>query len=180
MAEQGPLFLRNQREQSLFDFFRRGFTGQTQALCQARHMGVDDDAAVDIERVSQDHVGRLAADAAKLRQIVHGPRHFALILFDDGLTCRFYAFGFVAEKPGTLDLRLQLGQRGVGKRLGIGILFEQARGDQVDPLIGALSRQDGSDEQFKGIAVVQFAMRLRIGSHQTRHDLSRAAGFQFP
>src|SRR5690606_36423891 len=52
---------------------------------------------------------------------------------------------------------------------GFGKPFEQRRRYLVDPLIGALSRQDDSYQQFVRIPVIQFCLGVRIVRREIRH-----------
>jgi hypothetical protein len=52
--------------------------------------------------------------------------------------------------------------------------LEQVSGDLVDPFIRALRRQDGGDQEFQGIGVMEGTLSVRISLMQPAKDLGDA------
>ena len=67
---------------SLLDLHRVGVHGQAEAPAEPADVRVDRDAG-DGEGVAEDHVGRLAADAGQLHQLLHRRGHLAAVLLDE-------------------------------------------------------------------------------------------------
>ena len=63
MREQRPLLRRKELHQILLDLYRVAVLRECQPLAQSSDVGVDYDALVAIERVPENDVRRLAADA---------------------------------------------------------------------------------------------------------------------
>ena len=94
----------------------------------------------------------------------------------------FDTFGFVAEEADALNIYFERGKIGLSI-VGGGLIFlKEISSDDVNLFVGALSGEDGGDEEFEWIGEVQLAMRIRVGVAQFRDDavgtiLSGGAGF---
>src|SRR5262249_43590706 len=81
-----------------------------------------------------------------------------------------------AKQPDGLDIGNESGlaQRDESSwRVG---LLEQRCGRRVNALVGRLSGEHDSDQQFEGRAVLEFAARMRIFRSQALEDLESLAG----
>ena len=87
--------------------------------------------------------------------------HLAVVLLDQHAAGGLDVLGLVAEKAGALHGLFQLGQRRGGEMGRTGILAKQRRRDHVDPLVGALGREDRGHQQFQRRLEVQRALGLR-------------------
>ena len=65
MAEESPLFLRDQWRECLFNLLGRVLRGQTKTFGQTPHVRVDYNPEIDIESIPQHNVGGFAANSAK-------------------------------------------------------------------------------------------------------------------
>jgi hypothetical protein len=135
-------------------------------------VGVDGDAR-DAERVAEDDVRGLAADAGQRHQVDQTAGDLAVVPLLQRPTELDQRIGLVAEEPGGPDQLLQL--RPVGARVGRGgrVAREELRGDLVDPLVGALGREDRGDGQLQRSLVVQLAVRVGVRLGQQAGDPAR-------
>ena len=130
------------------------FTGSVslvsrKTMRQPGHVGVDRQARHP-EPNRTHHVAGLAPDTGQRHEIVEVDRHLAAESFLDRLRHSDQALGLRAEETRRADQLLDLdgiGVREIGRRR---IPGEQRRRHHVDPLVGALRRQDRRDEQLVG------------------------------
>ena len=83
------------------------------------------------ERVAEDDVGGLAADAGKRGERVHVGRNISAVLLDEGARGADDRFRLRAEEAGGVNLRLEVFRRGLRQRRGVGIAREERRRHQV-------------------------------------------------
>lgn len=57
------------------------------------------------------------------------------------------------------------------------VFLEQGFGDDIDLLVRALRREDRGNQELKRVAVIQFAVRVRIGFFQSLDDRRHAVTF---
>jgi len=176
VAPKRPVILRDDFHQVFFDFDRVGVFGQTEALAQAGHVGVDHDAGFDAVGVAEDDVGGFASDAGQMGERFEVSGDFAVMEPDQSLGGGDEVFRFVAEETGgadeVFDVLLLRGGEGLGVRV-----FPEERGcHQIDAHVGALRGEDGGDEELEGSFVVQFAVGVGIGGAEDFED-GRCAGF---
>jgi len=164
MAELGPFGLGHQHHQVLLDLFRVAMAGQAEPMRQARDVGVHHHANIDGKGVSQDHVRRLAPDAAQGHQFLHRLRDFAAVIGHDASAGRLDAARLVFVKTGGPDFLLQSGEIGSGKILRGTVLLEQCGRDQIHAFVGALRGENGGHQQFERVREIQFAVRGGIGA----------------
>jgi hypothetical protein len=168
---QRPLVLRHDAHEVLLDLHRvDGVVGQVEPVADARHVRVDGDADVLVVRVAEHDVGRLAADAGELGELVHRGRHLAAVPLGEGRPHRPQAFGLVAVEPRGLDVLLERLLRHARVVLGRAVLLEQVFRHEVDPLVRALGRQDRRDDQLERVREVEAAPGVRIGLFEDRQD----------
>lgn len=137
-----------------------GFWYESQSVAYAKDVGVDchpcfapDDAQYD--------VGCFASDAGQCGQLLRVLRYFSAVFFPQH-SCHFYeVFGFVVGVGDGTDVFVDDFRCGQSHCLGIGIVFEEFWGDEVDALVGALCAEDDGYEQLEWIAVVQFCFCFR-------------------
>src|SRR5262249_16812409 len=79
VIEHHPIFLRQQLHQVLLDLYRIGVRRKSEPAAHAADVRVDGDAG-HAERVAEDDVGRLAADAREADQFFQRVGHVAAVL----------------------------------------------------------------------------------------------------
>ena len=89
--------------------------------------------------------------------------HQALVAGHQGLAEADQVPGLVPEEARGMDQGFQVGEVGLGQGGGRGIALEEGRGDEVDPRVRALGREDGGDHELEGILVLQGAAGVRVG-----------------
>ena len=94
-------------------------------LDDAQHVAVDRQAG-NAERVAEDDVRRLAPDAGQLDERLHRVRHLAAVLVDERLRHAEQRLRFGAEETGGMNLRLELGGRGLRQRARVGYRLNSA------------------------------------------------------
>lgn len=77
VGELYPVVFGDDAHEVLFDLFGVGRFGKAEAVGDAQHVGVDDDAFGDVEGYSKDHVGGFAGGSGNGEQLGHGLRNFA-------------------------------------------------------------------------------------------------------
>ena len=112
-------------------------------------MGVDDDPRGDPEGVAEDDVGRLPADAGQAVRASRSARDLAAVVARRAprpSPTRFFA---LARKKPVEWIRASTSARSAaGQRRRVGEAGEEGGGDQVDPGVGALGREDRRDEEL--------------------------------
>ncbi len=137
MAELGPFFGGEELHQVVLDFDRIGVLGQAESAAEAADVGIDDHAG-DVEGIAEDDVGGLATDAGELGEGFEGGGHLALMFFHQGLGAGDDVLRLVVIEAGVLDDGFEFSEVGVCHRCCIGVAPEEAGGDLVHRLIGAL------------------------------------------
>ena len=89
-------------------------------------------------------------------------RHLAAVALDEALREADQAPRLGAEEAGRADDLLELGGRGRRERRGVGVAREEPRRHHVDPLVGALRREDRRDGELEGVPVVERAAGLGV------------------
>ena len=133
-------------------------------------MGVDDDAFRSAEGITQNHVGRFAADSGQAGQSGQAPRHRAPVGGQKRLSAGLEVFGFGAKKTGGLDDGLEFGLGDLRVILRGAAALKQAARHLVDPHVGALCRKNGGDEELEWVGVIQLAVGLRVGLLELLYD----------
>jgi len=165
MAENRPLGAGNDRHETRLDAIAIFcLPDQPEPVGDAKDMGVDDDALIFPERVSQDDVRGFSGNAVERQQIVHRIRHAAAEPLTDGPAGEFKAAGLVSvESCGSND-RLDFRQGSAGEFSGRPIFFKERRGDFVNPLVRTLRGENGGDEQLQRTAIGEGTDGARIRS----------------
>ncbi len=144
---------------------------EAEALGETAHVGVDDDAFVFVKGISEDNIGRLASRAGECGDGFEGGWHFATVSGQEGGAHGTDVFGFVAVKAGGADDGLEFLLRNLSV-VGCGTAaLEEVFGDDVDPLIGALGGEDGGDEEFERIRVIELAVGVGVDGREPLEKL---------
>ena len=112
--------------------------------------------------------GSVTSSAIVLRHLAAEPLGERRAQLDQGV-------GLGPEEAGRLDHLLELGPVGGGVRGGVGIAREDQRRDQIDPLVGALGRQDGGHQQLERGGEVELDVGVGIGRGEDAVDRAGAA-----
>ena len=132
----------------------------------------------DLERVREDDVRGLAADAGERGQLVHRARHFAAVAFDDRLRGGDHRLRLVAEEAGLLDvaLHLHLTRRsrtpaafGYLRKSDLVTMFTRTSVDCAESIV-AISSSNGVRE-------IERALRLRVHLFEACDDVDGALLF---
>jgi len=109
-----------------------------------------------------DHVGGLAADAGETNQFFDCQGHLATKVIDqhlghtDEVPCLIIGIRNAADKR-EQAIKIRFGQAG-----GVREFLKNSRRGHVDPLIGALSRQDNRYQELVWAVVKQLSSRVGI------------------
>jgi len=174
VGKEGPILLANEFHQHRLDFFRIGLAGKAKAGGEARDVGVDHDADVDVVRVAEDDIGGFASNARELHERVHGGGDFPIVVLDEKAAAGADVFGLVAVKADGPEVVLKGGRIGVGIVAGGAIFFKERRSDLVDLNVRALRRKDGGDEKLERAGEIEFAVRTGIDLGQNGAERFRA------
>ncbi len=128
------------------------------------------------EGVAEHDVRRLAAEARQGEELGKASRNLATVPLHQGGTEPDQAARLVAEEAGRTDHRLEPGPVGTGIIRRRRVAAEQRRRDLVDPLVGALRRQDRRDRQLERRPEVQLAMRVRVQLGERAGDPTGPSG----
>jgi hypothetical protein len=179
MGEEGPVVLGDDFHQVLFDFDGIGVCGEVEALGEASDVGIDDDADILVEGVSQDDIGGFSTDAAEGGEFLHGLGDLAVVFLDDVGGGGADGGGFAAEEAGGLDDFFDVGLGGFGECFGGRVFFEEDGSNHIDAHIGALGGEDGGDEEFVSIAMIERAVGVGIKALEFGENLGGAGFFLF-
>ena len=148
MAEDCPLVPRQDTDQVGLDFLGVFLTGQPETQGEALDVGVDDNPGFDAKRVSEHDIGGFSADTCQSSEGLHGAGHFAAVFGDQVGATGTDVFSFGPEKTGGLDNTFQVVLGNVGVILGGSAALEEGFGDEIDPFVGALRRENGGNEEL--------------------------------
>ena len=104
-------------------------------------MGIHNGAAGDMEHVTEDQVGGLAADAGKGGELLHGGRDLTVMLFQQDFGTRHNIPGFGMIEAAGMDILLHFRDVGGCKVFQGGIAGKESWGDLIDTLIRALGSE---------------------------------------
>ena len=152
-----PFLLRQRGAQLLLDDYGVVALRDADAVGDAQHVAIDGQAG-DAERMAEDDVRRLAADAGQAvsASIVAGisppcsSRPPCAMPSSD--------FDFARKKPVDWICGSSSAVVAFASALRVGIALEERRRYLVDALVGALRRQDGRDQQLVRRRVVQLGI----------------------
>jgi mycothiol synthase len=126
-----------------------------------------------VKRDAADNICCLAADAWELHEILKRRGNVAAELRQQELSHADQVLRLALIEAGGLHKGFDFDQRGTCQGLGVWKLRKQSGRHHVDPRVGALRRQDCRSEQLEGIAVIEFADRLRIENDEVFGDDAR-------
>jgi hypothetical protein len=145
------------------DFFRLlQVIHQAEAVGDADAVGIHNGAAGDMEHVTEDQVGGLAADAGKGGELLHGGRDLTVMLFQQDFGTRHNIPGFGMIEAAGMDILLHLGDIGYGEIFQSGIAGKEGRGDLIDTLIRTLGGKTDGKEELVGFGIVEGTVGLRV------------------
>src|SRR5687768_4410937 len=174
VAQLGPVSWGEECGDCNLDLVGVGLGGPFETADQPSEVGIDSDAG-NAETVAEYHVGGLAADAGESHQVFHPLRHFTAKALGQCRAKLDQGVGLGSKEARGLDQLLQFLPVGSGVRGGVGIAGEYQRRDQVDPLVGALCRQNGGNEQLQRVGEIELNMGVGIGGRQDAVHSARAA-----
>lgn len=148
--------------QVLFDLHGVRLFGEGESAAEACDMGIDHDADIQPEGITEHDVGGFASDAGEGGEGFHGIRHLALVPFYEQLAAGSDVLGLIPKEAGGTDGFFEFLGLGFGKGVCVGEALKEVGSDEVDPAVGALGGEDGRDEQLQGGVVVEGALGLRI------------------
>ena len=176
VAEEGPGVAGEEFDEVLFDADGVAEDGEAEALGEAADMGIDDDAFIFLEGVSEDDIGGFASGAGKVGEGFEGGWHFAAVLGKEGGTHGSDIFGFVAVEAGGADEGFEFLLRDGGVVGRSAAAREEVFGDDIDPFIGALGGEDGGDEEFERVRMVEFAVGVGVDGREPFEKLPGHVG----
>ena len=174
MAENCPLFAREQGADSMFGFdwvFGDVPGHPVESAHESGKVRIHGQSW-NIKGIAEDDVGRLAADSAQRHQFFESAWDLAVIPGDDvGSKCQ-QAVGLGTEEPGRSDDFLDRRTIGGGEGVRIGKGGEKRWGDRIDSPIGGLRRQYGDDEELKRVVEIELTTGVGIGLGQNTIDFA--------
>ena len=145
--------------------------GDADPVRDPQHVAIDRQAR-DTERVTENDVGRLPPDGGQFDQGVHSRRDFSGVALDESVGHSGERLRLGPEEAGRLNLRFELVGRRPRQRARVRISLEEGRRDAIDPLVGALRRQNRRDEQLVRVAEVELGERARVLALELLEDLA--------
>ncbi len=176
MGKEGPIGAGNELNERAFDLDGVIAPDKAESAAEAGDVGINDDAFVEPEGVTENDVGSFASDPGQGDEGVHGGGDLATVVFDKGAAAVLDVFGFAAEEAGGLDDSFDAGEWSGGEGGGVGKLRKEPGSHHVDADVGALGGEDGGDKELEWPLVVEFAVGVGISLFQNGKDLRHAAG----
>lgn len=142
-------------------------------------MRVDHNTYGNFESDAENHIRRLATYAGKRAQFVHFTRHLTIVFVDELLSAGFDVLRFVLKKTCGANQLFDLLNGCFRHGFGVGKLGKQMGRDQIDPLVGTLSRQDRGHKKLKRIFVIESTLGVSVMVLKTRErptDFERLFG----
>jgi hypothetical protein len=176
VGEVGPGGAGEELDEVFLDADGVGEFGEGEALGETADMGVDDDAFVFIEGVSEDDIGGFASDTGKDGEGFEGVGDFAAVLGEEFGGHGADVFRLVAEEAGGADegFEFVLGNGGVVG--GGAAALKERGGDDVHALVGALGAEHRGDEEFQRVGVDEFAVGVRVDFWKPLEEFAGAVG----
>jgi len=178
MRKRDPPVLRNNLHQIPLHLFGCGLLRQFQPARKPHHMGVNHYPHRNPIPRPQHHIPGLPCHARQRKNLFHRLRNLPAKLLRHHLCCTLDRLRLVAEKSGSPNQLLKLGQGSRSHRLRRRKRLEQCRGDQVHPHVRALRRQNRRNRKFPCILMIQRAdypwIRLRQNLQNCCYTLRRS------
>ncbi len=174
MGKENPFLFGDDLHQILFDLDGVGVLRQIQAARDALDVRIHHDAGRDSERGAEHYVRRLPRGAGDREEFLNGAWDLAAEISQDFSSGSDHRLRFVVEEPRGADILSQLGLIDVREILDGGVFTEQAGGHFIYALIRALSRQNGGDEEFPRVGVMERTGGAGVHLIENREDLPDA------
>jgi len=172
--EEDSLGRGDEVEQIALNFHRIDLPCETEAACEARHVGVDDDSRGDSEAGAKHDVGGLSSNPRQGGQFLDRTWHPSAVPREQRPATRLNRAGLGAKESGRANRSLQVHGVGLGERDHVRIAPKQVWCDLVDPGIRALSRQDRRDQELERVPVIELDLGIRPDGAESAHDRCRA------
>jgi len=125
-----------------------------------------------------EYTGRcLAPDATQFDQLIKSAGDFALVIVQQLLCGGLDRFGLAVVESSGIDILAELLECGFGVVSHFAVLLEKRFGNNVDPLISTLGRENRSDHQLVNGSEVKRTLSVRVVLLQEPYDLSGTLGF---
>ena len=173
MVRLAPLRFRDHAPQPVLDGARRvGVVHKSDPVGDAEDVRIDRNRRL-VEGDRDDHVRRLAPDAAQRRQLFVRARHLAAKVVYERARRRCERLGFLVRIRDRANERKNL----LGRRLGhchrVWVGREEVGRHHIHASVGALRRENHRDEELEFGAVLQFGFG---GGNRLAEAVERAAG----
>lgn len=172
-AENTPLLRSDERREIALDRDRVVGGGQPESAREPANVGIDGQPRL-LEGDGQHDVRRLAPDTRQGDELVAATRNLAGVARDERRRHADEIAGLGVEKARRPDDPLELADGGSGEICRRREGGEQRRGDEIDPLVGRLCREDRRHEELEGSVVPQFTEITRparvLHGEARRHD----------
>ena len=162
MVSEMYLVAGNEFKQLSFRSQRRfGIYGQADPGGDAEDMRVNGHIGL-VVYYGGDDIGRFAADTREAHEFIDGQGYLAAEIIDQHLGHADQVFRLVVGIRNAADEREQVIEIRFGKAARVRIFFKYSRGGHIDPLIGALRRQDNRYQKLVGAMIQQLGGCIRI------------------
>lgn len=162
VREEGSLsFGHNLHKVSLYLFGIAVFS-QAETTGYSSDVGIHDDAFVDLEGVSEYHVGGLAPHAGEGYELGHRARNLSPVLPDEYAGHALQGARLIAKEthgPYLLFQDIQVRRRIVIRGR---VLLKELFCDLVDPNIRGLGGEYRRHQKLKGVLPIELGLRIRI------------------
>ncbi len=158
-------------DQVFFDVNGIGLFSEIETLGDAGDVSVDDDAASDVEAGAEDDIGGFAGGSGDGEEVFDVGGDFTVEDGEDALGGGDDVFGFIVVEAGGVNVLAHFLLSGGGEVFDGGVFGEEGGGDFVDAFVGALGTEDGGDQEFPGVGVVEGAGDVGIHVVKYGQDL---------
>ena len=163
MRKVDPVFPGKKGHEIKFNLDRITLLGKAYTLRQAFYVRIHNDSR-DGKSAPKYDIRRLSPDSGEFNQGLHIVRNFSTMPLQKGLAASLDTFCLVAIKTGGADHFLQVGDGDFCKVFCRAQFFKECLGYLVDPLVGALGRQDGGNQKLQRVSVAQGSLDIRVGT----------------
>jgi hypothetical protein len=174
LVGQPPPFGRQERLKIRFHRVRLRRAAEAEPARQPADVGVDRKGGLSSREMQRDHARGLRPDARERTQRVARSRDRSPMVSQQRAGCRDDRASLGSEEAARLDQLRDL--RGSGP--GIGLQGREPReergGDQVDPAVGTLRREDHRNQELQIAPVVELDANRCVGAFEPVDDLPGA------
>ena len=143
---------------------------KTEAIGNADAMGVHNGRTGDFIYVTQNEVCGFSAYTGQGGKLLHGLRHFAIVLCQQHLGAGNHIASLCSEETAGMNIFLNLFHICLRKCLQSGKSFKKRRGDFVYALVSTLSGKADGEKKLIVLFPIQSAVGQRIFLHQQPND----------